>query len=107
IAPSVPSPKMSSRLLPHDATAGGLVKTPPRRSQSSGDGNHDVPVHALWYVARSVPIPQMSRRFWPHAVTPIVRVGAGAGRKGEIRVLMMSRQTRQNGTPSCCILHVY
>ena len=48
IAPSVPSPKMSSRLLPHAATAGGLVKTPPSRSQSSGDGRHAAPSHALW-----------------------------------------------------------
>src|SRR5262245_213403 len=105
IAPSLPRPKTSRRLLPHDATAGGLVKTPPSRSQSSGDGAHEVPVHALGYIAPSVPTPKMSRRFWPHAVTQVVLFGAG--RKGEIRLPMTSLQTRQNGTLSCCILHVY
>jgi hypothetical protein len=38
---------MSSRLLPHAATAGGLVKTPPSRSQSSSDGRHADPSHAF------------------------------------------------------------
>ena len=68
IAPSVPRPKMSSRLDPHAVTAGGLVKIPPSLSQSVTNGCQ-LPSHALWYIAQSVPRPKMSSRLDPHAVT--------------------------------------
>ena len=60
---------MSSRSGPHAVTAGGLVKTPPSHSQSSGPGDHSVPVHALWNIEPSSPTPKMSSRSEPQETT--------------------------------------
>src|SRR6266436_1741304 len=43
-----PRPKMSRRLGPQDTAAGGLLKVPPRGSQSVGEGTHLVASHHLW-----------------------------------------------------------
>src|SRR2546425_5550470 len=61
--------KMSRRLGPQDTAAGGLLKMPPRGSQSVSEGPQLVPSgavqvgsHHLWNMSLLTPRPKMSRR---------------------------------------------
>src|SRR5437588_717980 len=65
---SVPSAKISRRLLPQATTAGGLANTPPNGSHPVTDGRQ-APSHALWNIWLSVPRAKMSRRLLPQATT--------------------------------------
>src|SRR6266436_6392119 len=56
---------MSRRLGPQDTAAGGLLKVPPRGSQSVSEGPHLVPSHHLWNMSLLTPRPKMSRRLGP------------------------------------------
>src|SRR5947209_7703589 len=67
-----PRPKMSRRLGPQDTAAGGLLKMPPRGSQSVSEGPQLVPFgavqvgsHHLWNMSLLTPRPKMSRRLGP------------------------------------------
>src|SRR6266478_4914217 len=56
---------MSRRLGPQDTAAGGLLKVPPRGSQSVSEGPQLVPSHHLWNMSLLTPRPKMSRRLGP------------------------------------------